>query len=421
MYSILIFLFTIALISIIAIRYKTPPFLILFSGALFFGIASGMPLNDLILKAAAGMGRIFALLGLVILAGAVIAKVMQEQHQIEQVVADLKSVTSQPFTLSGCAGYLLAIPLMCCITAFVILTPIISGFGKNTESTRGLLYTAALGSLISFALIYPTPVIIALFAALPDAAVSPLIFDLYMLPVSFLLLAAAILLMKYRYGENRSGDPAVPDLIHESPRPSSRLAAWCPFIVMGIVMISGGIVLHLSPSALIQIVMLAGVIAALALAPAPVRATGFSAGAKHAGVIIFDLCGAGALGAVIGASSLGTEAYTTLSPYLPFLLMPFILAVLIQTAQGSRVVTAVITGEIIAGTGIAAAIHPIPLILLISGGACIVSYVTDPYFWLVQRATGDDVATVVKNYTIPLAAFGIIMALVAVGMELFLF
>jgi GntP family gluconate:H+ symporter len=227
--------------------------------------------------------------------------------------------------------------------------------------------------------------------------------------------------MKYRYGENRSGDPAVPDLIHESPRPLSRFAAWCPFIVMGIVMIFGGIVLHLSPSALIQIVMLAGVIAALALAPAPVRATGFSAGAKHAGVIIFDLCGAGALGAVIGASSLGTEAYTTLSPYLPFLLMPFILAVLIQTAQGSRVVTAVITGEIIAGTGIAAAIHPIPLILLISGGACIVSYVTDPYFWLVQRATGDDVATVVKNYTIPLAAFGIGMALVAVGMELFLF
>jgi GntP family gluconate:H+ symporter len=140
-------------------------------------------------------------------------------------------------------------------------------------------------------------------------------------------------------------------------------------------------------------------------------------GAKHAGVIIFDLCGAGALGAVIGSSNLGTQAYSVLTLALPALVVPFLLAALIQTAQGSRVVTAVITGEIIAGTTIAASIHPVPLILLISGGACLFSYVTDPYFWLIQRATGDDVPTVVKNYTIPLAAIGITLFVVAAGLE----
>jgi GntP family gluconate:H+ symporter len=123
---------------------------------------------------------------------------------------------------------------------------------------------------------------------------------------------------------------------------------------------------------------------------------------------------------VIGASSLGTQAYNLLTLALPAIFVPFLLAALIQTAQGSRVVTAVITGEIIAGTGIAASIHPIPLILLISGGACIVSYLTDPYFWLVQRATGDDVPTVVKNYTIPLAAFGVVLFVVAAGLALML-
>jgi GntP family gluconate:H+ symporter len=61
----------------------------------------------------------------------------------------------------------------------------------------------------------------------------------------------------------------------------------------------------------------------------------------------------------------------------------------------------------------------VPLILLISGGACIVSYVTDPYFWLVQRATGDDVAGVVRNYTVPLAAFGLAMAAIGAAIELF--
>jgi GntP family gluconate:H+ symporter len=419
MYLLLIFLVTIAIISFVAIRYKTPPFLILFSGAIFFGIASGMDPGNLILTATAGMGRIFALLGLVILSGAVIAKLMQEQHQIEQIVADLQSVTRKPYHLSGLAGFLLAIPLMCCITAFVILQPIVSGFAGTEKVRKGLLYTTALGSLISFALIYPTPVIIALFAALPDAAVPPVVFDLFMIPIALLLLALAVVLMQHRFGTE-----VVPqDRQDGSPVWSrkSRLHAWGPFIVMGIAILAGGLILRLSPSALIQIVMLAGVIAALVLAPAPVRASGFSAGAKHAGVIIFDLCGAGALGAVIGASVLGKEAHSLLSPYLPLLLIPFLLAVLIQTAQGSRVVTAVITGEIVAATGIAAAIHPIPLILLISGGACIVSYVTDPYFWLIQRATGDDIGGVVRNYTIPLAVFGVIIAVIGAGMEILLF
>jgi len=81
------------------------------------------------------------------------------------------------------------------------------------------------------------------------------------------------------------------------------------------------------------------------------------------------------------------------------------------------VVTAVITAEVLAGTAVAGAIHPVPLILLISAGSCIVSYVTDPYFWLVQRTTGDDITTVVKNYTLPVALVGVFLFAVAVGLE----
>ena len=186
---------------------------------------------------------------------------------------------------------------------------------------------------------------------------------------------------------------------------------------MAIAMIAGLAIFRLTPSSLIQVVMLAGMVTALVLAPAEMRNRAFGNGAKHAGVIIFDLCGAGALGAVLAAGALGTEALSLLTVAVPALAVPFLLAALIQTAQGSRVVTAVITGQIIAGTTLASSIQPIPLILLISGGACIISYLTDPYFWLVQRATGDDVVTVVKHYTIPLAAIGCLMFGIAVMMQ----
>ncbi|MCX6685778.1 MAG: GntP family permease [Methanoregula sp.] len=420
MYSILIFLLTIALITVVATRYKTPPFLTLIGGALFFGLLSGMPVDTLVKEATAGMGRVFALLGLVILAGAVIAKVMQEQHQIEQLVEDIQAVVKKPFELSGVAGFLLAIPLMCCITAFVILTPVINALDTDSQKTKGLLYTAALGSLISFALIYPTPVIIALFSIIPGTAISPLLFDLFMLPIALVLLTGTIILMRQRYGKTVALDQKIPAPKQHVPSTQSHARAWYPFLMMGIAMGLGLAILGLSPGTLIQVVMLAGLVTALALAPGDVRKIAFTSGAKHAGVIIFDLCGAGALGAVIGASSLGAQAYSILTLALPALVVPFLLSALIQTAQGSRVVTAVITGQIIAGTGIAASIHPVPLILLISGGACIVSYMTDPYFWLVQRATGDDVGTVVRNYTIPLALFGIVLFVIAAGLEFFM-
>ena len=419
MYTLLIFLVTILLITAVAIRYKTPPFLTLIGGALFFGILSGMSLEAVIHESILGMGRIFAILGVVILSGAVMAKVMQEQHHVEQIVSDLRFVAHRPFSLSGIAGYLLAIPLMCCITAFVILTPVISclaGEG-NTASRKGLLYTAALGSLISFALIYPSPVIIALFSALPDAALSPVLFDLIMIPVSLLILAAVIILMHNRFGSRGDSGSAggVPENICTQEGTHAR--AWYPFLAMAIAMIAGLAIFRLTPSSLIQVVMLAGMVTALVLAPAEMRNRAFGNGAKHAGVIIFDLCGAGALGAVLAAGALGTEALSLLTVAVPALAVPFLLAALIQTAQGSRVVTAVITGQIIAGTTLASSIEPIPLILLISGGACIVSYLTDPYFWLVQRATGDDVVIVVKHYTIPLAAIGCLMFVIAVVMQ----
>jgi GntP family gluconate:H+ symporter len=84
-------------------------------------------------------------------------------------------------------------------------------------------------------------------------------------------------------------------------------------------------------------------------------------------------------------------------------------------------VTAVITAEVLAGSAVVSVIHPLPLILLISAGSCVVSYVTDPYFWLVHRTTGDDLRTVVRNYTLPVALVGIFLFACAFCLEYLVF
>jgi GntP family gluconate:H+ symporter len=57
---------------------------------------------------------------------------------------------------------------------------------------------------------------------------------------------------------------------------------------------------------------------------------------------------------------------------------------------------------------------------MVGAGACVVSYVTDPYFWLVQRATGDTPSTVVREYTMPLAAVGFLILAAALLIQILL-
>jgi len=74
---------------------------------------------------------------------------------------------------------------------------------------------------------------------------------------------------------------------------------------------------------MINFIMLIGAVTALLLAPQPARLQGLSQGAKHAGMIIFDICGAGALGFVIVQSGFAQEVLGQLTLLIPVILVPF--------------------------------------------------------------------------------------------------
>jgi GntP family gluconate:H+ symporter len=250
------------------------------------------------------------------------------------------------------------------------------------------------------------------------------VFDALSIPLSLVALAGILIFFRWWCADGMHGSKT--ETSGDSPI-SAVVAgpvhwrAWAPFIAIVASIPIALFILNLSHMSMINFIMLIGAVTALALAPQTARFQGLSQGAKHAGIIIFDICGAGALGFVIVRSGFAQAALGQLTLFIPIILVPFLFAALIETAQGSRVVTAVITAEVLAGSAVVGAIHPIPLILLISAGSCIVSYVTDPYFWLVQRTTGDDIRTVVRNYTLPVALVGIFLFIVALGLEYVVF
>jgi GntP family gluconate:H+ symporter len=424
------FAITLALITVISIRFRISPFFTLIGGSILFGLLAGLTLDATLLGVIAGIGKIFSAFGIIILCGAVIARLLQEQHQTEEIVSDIRNRIRNPPTLAGLSGYLLAVPITCCITAYIMLNPILDNLEKDPKKRAVLLYLSAIGAIISYALVYPTPVVIPLFDAF-SGGMNPLVFDAVTIPVSLFTLAGILLFFRWwcaddmatginqlSIASDKSREPATTT----SGTPASfHPRAWAPFIAIILSVPVALFILQLSHVSMINFIMLIGAVTAIALAPQDARSAGLSQGAKHAGIIIFDICGAGALGFVIVQSGFAQAALLQLTLFIPVILVPFLLAACIETAQGSRVVTAVITAEVLAGSAVAGAIHPIPLILLISAGSCVISYVTDPFFWLVQRTTGDEVRTVVRNYTVPVALAGVFLFIIALGMEYFVF
>lgn len=413
----LAFFITLAFITGISLKYRVIPFFTLIGGALVFGLLAGMDPDTIVHGVVDGLGTTFGMFGIIILSGSVIARMLVREDLIGVIVSDMRRCVQNPSLLAGTGGYLLAVPVSCCITAFLMLAPFASRISGNERLQKDLVYITALGTLSSFAFLYPTPVTIPLFSSF-SPGVSPLWYDALALPVSLVILGGVIIAFTIIRGgmpeETRSSERGKPE-----PR-KVHVKAWLPFIVI-LFSIPTGTLIGLSSSALIQFIMLAGAACAIILARPAIRIEAMAEGVKHGGVIIFDICGAGALGYVIVQGGFAAGLLSATGGFLPILCVPFVVAALIQTAQGSRVVTAVITGEIIAGTGAVALIHPLILILMIAAGTCVISYVTDPYFWLVHRATGDEMGVVVRKYTVPLAIAGLAVFLFAAGLQVALF
>jgi GntP family gluconate:H+ symporter len=418
----IVFAISLALITLVSIRYRISPFFTLIGGSVLFGLLTGSTLDTTLLGIVAGIGKVFSAFGIIILCGAVIAKLLQEQHQIEEIVADIRQRIQYQPVIAGVSGYVLSVPITCCITAYIMLHPILDSLETDRKKRNMLLYLSAVGAIISYALVYPTPVVIPLFDAF-SGGLSPLVFNAVSIPLSLAALAGILFYFHLRFvHDGATGTSRIPDTSENQPVSAAggvyvHWRAWAPFIAIVVSIPVAFWVFHLSRMSMINFIMLTGAVTALILAPQHARSQGLSQGARHAGIIIFDICGAGALGFVIVQSGFAQAALGQLTLFIPVILVPFLLAALIETAQGSRVVTALIAAEVLGGSAVVSAIHPVPLILLISAGSCVISYVTDPFFWLVQRTTGDDIGTVVRNYTLPVALVGILLLIVATALE----
>ncbi|MGV8109200.1 GntP family permease [Methanospirillum sp.] len=395
----LLFIGSLIFILVLTVKFRISPFVTLISASFLYGILEGNDPSILLQVIGTGAAKIFQILGIMVFCGVCIAHMLRRSGHIDTIVYDISCVVKNPVDTAGIGGFILSLPLMCCNTAFVLIAPIIERtVGK--EGKAPYLYVAAIGSIISFVLIYPSPAVVPVVTTLFSNLHDPWALNTILVPLAGLFL---VLLLIY----TRVTGTILPQ---EKPCPSGhpRLKAWAPIISPFILVGIGLIIPAVSFLSIISVALFAGLLVAMITVGKEAREIGMHEGTKYAGLIMFDLCGAGAFGAVIAAGSFPADIYTLISGTIPVIILPFILAAALQAASGSRVVSAATTAQILHAAGYPG-IYPAALILMIAGGSCMVSFVSDPYFWLVRRFTGDETWGVIRNYTLPLAGIGILI------------
>lgn len=429
-YTLLLILGSVLFIVVSTTALRLHPFLALLLAALGFGLLSGMPGSAVIEAVTTGFGDTAASIGIVILAGAMIGAFLERSGGALSLAESVLRRTGEkhiPAAMGG-IGYVVSLPVFC-DTAFIIL----SSLNKALSRKAGVGVAAgavalSLGLYATHTMVPPTPGPVAaagiLEADLGLVILWGIVISLFALAAGWLFavrVAAKVELSAEASVESGVGDG--PDGAASRPvRPPGPLSAVVPILLPIILILLNSIAdLPSAPFgngtlyALIAFVghpaiaLLVGVAYAITLAQ-PFSRRLLSAGgwvgeavAASAPIIIITAAG-GAFGRVLQSADIG-DALQPLVQGIDFgILVPFVIAAILKTAQGSSTVAIITSASLMApfmtALGLDSDIGRALTVVAIGAGSMVVSHANDSYFWVVTQFTGMDVKTGYKLQTV---------------------
>lgn len=147
------------------------------------------------------------------------------------------------------------------------------------------------------------------------------------------------------------------------------------------------------------------------LSPAEVW-SGISKPLEIAGIIILITSAGGAFGAMIKHSGIGTAIETvTESFHVHYILLAWLIAAVMKTAQGSSTVAMITSASImyaLIGVGGDLPYHPIYILMAIGFGSLFISWMNDSGFWVVAKMSGFTEKEALQLWTVSLAVLSLV-------------
>ncbi len=413
-------------------KLQLHPFLALILVALGYGLLSGMEPLKVVDSINKGFGGTIGYIGIVILFGTIIGTFLEKSggaHALAESALKITGEKNVPLSM-GIVGYIVSMPVFC-DSGFVILSPLNKALSKKAKISMAAGAVAlSLGLYVTHTMVPPTPG--------PVAAAGILKADLGLvimwgLLVSFIaLLAGWLFAIKCASKIELEDVPMSQNIATPQDRPSA-LRSIIPIILPIILIVLQSIAKFpskpLGEGATAQwiiffgqpvIALLCGLVLALLLPKKLERemlsSKGWIGEAILAAATIIIITGAGgAFGKVLQNSNIAAVLGTHLQDAQLGILLPFVIAAAIKTAQGSSTVAIITTAGIIAplldGLGLGGETAKALVVISIGAGSMVVSHVNDSYFWVVTQFSNMSVSQGYKLQTLGTLIVGSVSAL----------
>ena len=416
----IIILATLVFIVIAIAQFKIHPFITLILASILLGFLMGLDGIFILETISQGFGKTLSSIGIIIAFGAIIGTFLEKSGGTKLIAASLlKIIGHQKSPLAiNLTGILVSIPVFC-DSGYIILSSLNKALSKKTGiSMVAFAVALSTGLYVSHVFVPPTPGPLAAAAALnADLGLVILMGIIIAIPTAFVGYLWAV-----KFGSERSVEEiSTPTKIDDITKPNqSILVVILPILVPIILIALRSLAKYpsqpLGNGSLSDvftfighplIALFIGMLFAVKLVnqvPIKQRLDCVSASLKEAGVIILITGAGGAFGSILRSVDLGGMIETHFTDIQAGIFLPFILAAILKTAQGSSTVAIITSATIIAplmnALGLDSEMSRALAVLAIGAGAMTVSHINDSYFWVVSQFSGMDAKTTLKSHTV---------------------
>ena len=418
---------SIILIIVFTSRFRINAFIVLFFVAFFLAITT-LPAEIVIKTMKEGFGSTMASIGFLIIFGAIIGITLDKTGGITSIANFIlkKTGNNRSAVALGLTGFITGLPIFC-DSGYIILSGLAKSFSSKAKLPMAFMATVLATSLYSVhCLIPPHPGALAAAAIFEVNAGHLIIIGIL---IAIPAAVAAFLWSKWATKKNNYPPASEPDgniqISGENLPPV--FLSFLP-IVVPLLLITIKSLLTLfdkSSQSLISkifyfpgepvLALAIGVIIALFLVKRKSVVSMnniFGEAIEKAGPILVITAAGGMFGMVIKATGIGEAAGKMLSGTNLGLVVPFLIAVIMKTAQGSSTIAIITTASFVAPMlsvlGLDSEWGRILGMLSMGAGSMIVSHANDSYFWVVTKFSDIDMNTTLKVYSSATIIMGVV-------------
>ena len=403
-------------------KLKMHPFLVLLLASYLAGALAGLPAGDIAASISTGFGNIMAYIGIVIILGTIIGTILEKSNAaIKLADLVLKLVGKRyPALAMSIIGYLVSIPVFC-DSAYIILSSLKKSIRQKTgKPSVALSIALATGLYAAHTFVPPTPG--------PIAAAGNLgLEDQLGLVILFGLGVALIAMFTGYFWASYTGKhytvaedtEEIPAATQEKLQLPSGVKALSPIVVPIFLIAFRSVAtypsLPLGQGVLFEILnfagqpvnaLLIGLFLSFLLFPKFDRETltgWIGEGIVAAAPILLITGAGGAFGTILKETHIGETLGNLLAGYQLGIFLPFLIAAVFKTAQGSSTVALVATSALIApllgSIGLDSLYGKVLAVMATGAGAMTISHANDSFFWVVTQFSGMDVKTGYRTHT----------------------